>query len=398
MTTITSSIIPTERLSRWRSEHADRYRFVLSDSSILVPSFFLDSSCIRNKKAWLINHTLFVTTWSDGTRPMRSPNPKEFHEMQWDPNYGAIGRLVDERELPITSLDRRSETSPPQTVNTLLGLTSRSQRLLRSLSRISFIEKIVEKLGKQKNEPEVEQRRRSWMHGSFAFDSSLLFTDKRAQCGVVSVPLPEGCQIPNANFARKFLIVDDGETLPSHLPISQMPTAESKATETIVEAANTGLLNQASLWLFRGPFTPQLGFDGGLDYQWNPQDSGITVKRFDLEAPLPEIPKFDLDCSSRGGRLPGFDTHVNCQPSSSKRMGRVFDSDNAAEVKLHTSICHSPDETDMVKDDRLLQQFPILPHYAPNKSAKAVDETPSVSGKPAIERSIRNVPPRVFYI
>ncbi|KAH8157525.1 hypothetical protein CIB48_g10722 [Xylaria polymorpha] len=237
MTTITSSIVPTERLSRWRSEHADRYRFVLSDSSPLAKRDCIDPSCIRNKKAWLIDHTLFISTRSEGTRPMRSPNPQEFHEMQWDPEYGATGRFVEERELPITSLDRPSEASPPSTADTF------------------------------KKEAEIEQRRRSWMPNSLIFDSNSLLKDKRAHCGRVSVPWPEGFQIPNAIFARKFLIVDTGETLPSHLPISQMPTAESKATETILEAATTGLLNQASSWLFRGPFTPQLGFDGAFHHR-----------------------------------------------------------------------------------------------------------------------------------
>ncbi|KAI1753071.1 hypothetical protein F4782DRAFT_539808 [Xylaria castorea] len=373
MTTITSSIVPTERLSRWRSEHTDRYRFVLSDSSPMAKRDYIDPSCIRNKKAWLIDHTLFISTRSEGTRPMCSPNPQEFHEMQWDPEYGAIGRFVEERELPITSLDRPSEASPPSTADTFVSPKSRSQRLRHSLSSISIIEKFVEKLGRQKKEPEIEQRRRSWMPNSLIFDSNSLFKDKRAHCGMVSVPWPEGCQIPNAIFARKFLIVDTGETLPSHLPISQMPTAESKATETIVEAATTGLLNQASSWLFRGPFTPQLGFDGGLDYQWNPQDAGITFRRFDLEASLSETPHFILGQS---------------QQSSSKRRGRVFNLEYAAEVKACASTRGKPDEASLyrVRDEISPQHLPISAPYTSNKSVRSGSKTTGISRESILER------------
>lgn len=390
MTTITSSIVPTERLSRWRSEHADRYRFVLSDSSPLAKRDCIDPSCIRNKKAWLIDHTLFISTRSEGTRPMRSPNPQEFHEMQWDPEYGATGRFVEERELPITSLDRPSEASPPSTADTFVSPKSRSQRLRHSLSSISIIEKLVEKLGKQKKEAEIEQRRRSWMPNSLIFDSNSLLKDKRAHCGRVSVPWPEGFQIPNAIFARKFLIVDTGETLPSHLPISQMPTAESKATETILEAATTGLLNQASSWLFRGPFTPQLGFDGGLDYQWNPQDAGITVRRFDLKAPLSDLPHFNQDRSSRGSKLPGYDSHVQSQQSSSKRRGRVFDFERTAEVKACESTHDTLEEASLsrVRDKILSQHLSISPPYPSNKSARSSNKATAMSRESTLERLI----------
>ncbi|TRX90472.1 hypothetical protein FHL15_008641 [Xylaria flabelliformis] len=385
MTTITSSIVPTERLLRWRSEHADRYRFVLSDSSPMAKRDCIDSSCVRNKKAWLIDHTLFVSTPGKGTRPMWTPNPREFHEMQWDPDYGVTGRFVEERELPIASLDRSSEASPPSTADTSRSPKSRSQRLRHSLSRISIIEKLVEKLGKQKKDPETKQRRRSWVPN---FESSSLFKDQRAHCGTISVPLPEGCQIPNAIFARKFLLVDNGETLPTHMPISQMPTAESKATETIVEAATTGLLNQASPWLFRGPFTPQLGFDGGLDYQWSSQDAGIAFRRFDLEAPLLETPYFDLDCSSRGGQFPGYDTHVKSRKSSSKRRARVFDLEYAADVKTRASTRGKLDEASLcrARDEILPQSLPTSAPYASNKSLRSGNKITDISSGSTSER------------
>ncbi|KAK5636520.1 hypothetical protein RRF57_012232 [Xylaria bambusicola] len=342
MTTITSSIIPTEKLSRWRSEHADRYRFVLSDSSPISQREYVDLSCIRNKKVWLIDHTLFVSTRSEGTRPMRSPNPKEFHEMQWDPGFGATGRLVDEREFPIASLDQSSDISPPGSADTIESPSSRK-----------FVGK-----RKQKNGPDIERRRRSWIPNTIIFDSSSLHRDKRAQCDVISVPWPDSYQIPNAIFARKFLIVDDGETLPSHLPISQMPTAESKATETIVEAANTGLLNQKSPWLFRGPFTPQLGFDGGLDYQWSPQDCALTTR-------------YDPNYSSRNTGLLGHNSRDKSQRLSSKRRGILVDFESAAEMKARASGHDFLGDSISSKlvGEKLQDHLPISFQYASDRSA-----------------------------
>lgn len=290
---------------------------------------------------------------------MRTPNPKEFHEMQWSIDHGTPGKLVDERELPIPLSGRPSKTSLSETVDVVACPKSRSQRLRHSLSIISIIEKFAKRLGKHKRS-EVEKRRRSWVSNSLIADSSSLSKDRQDHCGITSVPWPEGYQIPNAIFARKFLIVDQGEILPSNLPISQMPTAESKATETILEAAHTGLLNQTSSWLFRGPFTPQLGFDGGLDYQWSIYDPSITVKRFDLKTSSMNTPKPASNLALSGTDMQLHNSHVPSLRSLSKRTGRVFDTESAAELKSCASahdaiggasslkatdellLCHSP--------------------------------------------------------
>ncbi|KAI0595798.1 hypothetical protein F4775DRAFT_594925 [Biscogniauxia sp. FL1348] len=303
MTTITSSIIPTDRLTRWRFQHPERYPFVLSDSSPSSQRLSFNASCIRNRKAWLIDHTLYVSSRNDGTRPLQSPNPKEFHEMQWNFDYGGKGRLVEEHNVILTSLDRPSEPSPPGTSDTLLPNPSRTKQLRHSLSRISIIDKIAEKLGKHKKQPETEQRRRSWMPSSLIFETGSLSKEKRAGSDDLSIPLPRGRQIPNAMFARKFLLVDDGDTLPPYLSTNEMPTAESKAIDTIVEAAASGLLDGDSSWSFRGPFTPQLGYDGGLDYRWGFCEPNITVRRFDVETPVPETPKFRPDPRATGADI-----------------------------------------------------------------------------------------------
>ncbi|KAI5923813.1 hypothetical protein F4810DRAFT_710238 [Camillea tinctor] len=300
MTTITSSIIPTDRLTRWRFEHPERYPFVLSDSSPSSQRLSSNTSCIRNRKAWLIDHTLYVSSRNNGTRPLQSPNPKEFHEMQWNLDYGGKGRLVREHQVVLTSLDRPSEPSPPGTSDTLSPSSSRTMQLRHSLSRLSIIEKIVDRLGKHRKQPETGQRRRSWVPSSLMFETASFFKEKRTTPDNLSIPLPDGCQIPNAIFARKFLLVDNGDALPPYLSTNEMPTAESKAIDTVVEAAASGVLDGDSPWSFRGPFTPQLGYDGGLDYRWGFCDPNITVRRFDIEIPIPEILKFRTDSRDTG--------------------------------------------------------------------------------------------------
>ncbi|ORY64214.1 uncharacterized protein BCR38DRAFT_343638, partial [Pseudomassariella vexata] len=267
MTTITSSIIPTSRLTLWRAEHPERYTFVLSDSSVSGDRLSADRSCIRNRKAWLIDNTFYVSSRNGGTLPLNTPNPKEFHEMQWRTQCSNMGRLVDEREISVSSSTRHSESTIQDTSDSK-GTSNPDGKPRGSLSRYSLLGKLVEKLGKQKKEePCPKQRRRSWIPSALLVDSGSGLKDLRTGSGEIPVPLPDG-QVPNAIFARKYLLVEEGESLPPYLPISQMPTADLKATDMLVEAANSGFLEKESTWHFRGPFTPQLGYDGGLDYQW----------------------------------------------------------------------------------------------------------------------------------
>ncbi|KAI1499429.1 hypothetical protein F5X99DRAFT_430699 [Biscogniauxia marginata] len=347
MTTITPSIIPTERLTRWRLEHPERYPFVLSDSSPSSQSLSFDPSCIRNRKAWLIDHTLYVSSRNDGTRPVHSPNPKEFHEKQWDSNYGGKGRLVEERDVILTSSDRPSEISPPGTADTPSPNQSRAKRLRHFLSSISIINEVADKLSKRKKEPETKQRRRSWIPSSLIFETGSLFKDKRSGPDTLSIPLPDGCQIPNAIFARKFLLVDDGDVLPPYLPISQMPTAESKAANAVIEAAASGLLEGEHPWSFRGPFTPQLGFDGGLDYRWGLFEPTITVRRFDVDTPVPETLDFCSDNRAENNSI------NRRQPP--KRDGTTFSVESVIETErngLTHSVACKPKGTSVQRDDR----------------------------------------------
>ncbi|KAM0814997.1 hypothetical protein AB5N19_00790 [Seiridium cardinale] len=184
MTTITPSIVPTERLARWRAKHSERYPFALSDSKPLEGRSSAERSCIRNRKPWLIDNTFYVSSQTEDLGPAFSTR----------------------FPLPTTLFD--SSSSPP---------------------------------------------------------------DEGAISSSTTVPLPSGCQVPNAIFARKHLLVDGDHSFPSHLSVSFMPIAESKATETMQEAADSDQH-------FRGPFTPQLGYDGGLDYRWTIGNPSATAQ------------------------------------------------------------------------------------------------------------------------
>ncbi|KAI1867195.1 uncharacterized protein JN550_007247 [Neoarthrinium moseri] len=262
MTTITSSIIPTAKLARWRLEHSERYSFVLSDSSPVEERLSLEGSCIRNRKSWLIDNTFYVSSRNIGTFPMRVPNPQEFHEMHWsaqDGQAGSIGKSFDEKMIEVPPLHQRSRFTPPGSATTR-STASVDQDFRESLPRSSLLNKIVDRLSKGRNEEELEQWRRSSLCTA-RFESSTVAVDESSLSENTTVPLPDGCEIPNAIFARKHRLVDEGQSLPTDVFLRQMTTAESKATDTVVEAANSGSH-------FRGPFTPQLGYDGGLDYRW----------------------------------------------------------------------------------------------------------------------------------
>lgn len=322
MTTITSSIVPTERLALWRLKCPERYPFVLSDSSPVERSS-IDPSCIRHRKAWLIDHTLYISSRSDGTRPLNSPNPKKFHEMQWNYGYGTRGRLIEERDISIASPDRPSVVPPSGTAETPLDVSSHSKGSHRSVPGLGTLEKFKSRLFTHKRKSGSEQKRRSWMPNTLMAETAALFRDKGPNSEIAVVPLPGGCRIPNAIFARKYSLVETGDSLPPYLSLRQMPTAESKATDTIVEAASNGLLDGAPPWSFRGPFTPQLGFDGGLDYHWAPQEPIITYRRFDTDASTLDATGLPLAGQYEEIDFERTTNHI-AQRISTKRQGMIF--------------------------------------------------------------------------
>jgi hypothetical protein len=200
---------------------------------------------------------MYVSSREGGTRAFRSPNPKEFHEMQWNWSYGRGGVLVEEKEVPVASASVKREVDKPTSAD---PHTTRRRRL-------SQLSKKAVNPGKRRNSEAV---RRSWFSNIFGLDTVLSFKEFLESR---PIPLPEGCQVPNAIFARKFGLVAAGQLLPPSLPLKSMPTAESIATERAEALARA---SPGSSWEFKGPFTPQLGFDGGLDYRWHAPEPPST--------------------------------------------------------------------------------------------------------------------------
>ncbi|KAH6656808.1 hypothetical protein BKA67DRAFT_169705 [Truncatella angustata] len=156
MTTITLSVVPTKKLIQWRAEHPDRYPFVLSDSKPPEERISVEHSCIRNRKPWLIENTFYVSSQTTGTLPLSSPNPREFHEMQWQPQNRSVGRLVHEKEISIANSDHCSVCTPPG-----MATTKSSMGKPFRISRSSLINKLADKIYRDKKEPVSEQHRRS---------------------------------------------------------------------------------------------------------------------------------------------------------------------------------------------------------------------------------------------
>lgn len=221
--------------------------------------------------------------------------------MQWSSEYGHKGRLVEEREISI---------SPPRTADTT-NTSAWSSKHCPSTSEDTLLVRLLRKF--RKKSPAPDQRPRSWLR-----DAGRLLVDRRPDAEPIPVPLPGGCEVPNVIFARKHGLI--GDDVPLGMWLGQMPTAESKATDTVVEAARVGLLASPCDWHFRGPFTPQLGFDGGLDYQWTHEPT-ITVRRFDVP-PYRGVGGQPLSQTTRHSRT------TTVQRDSSKRQGIVFGIDD----------------------------------------------------------------------
>ncbi|TEA10015.1 hypothetical protein C8034_v011005 [Colletotrichum sidae] len=264
MTTITTLIRPTPNLIHWRQEHSSRYSTRLSDYRPSARVNSAEPSCIRSHKAWMIEHTMYVTSQEGGTCVFRSPNPKEFHEMLWDIGSGKTGKLVKEERA-----------QPKRVVSPEYGQGKRNDTIETKKSRLTVLEAgerwtllHASKHGRTTGEhrrtgDENSIKHRSWFPGIFGLNN---LAPVQTPVDLKSVPLPEGCAMPHAIFARKFALVADGVPLPTSLSHELMPTADIKARNLLVEAAAQGLMNPT--YEFRGPFTPQLGFDGGLDHQY----------------------------------------------------------------------------------------------------------------------------------
>ncbi|KAI3536195.1 hypothetical protein CSPX01_10955 [Colletotrichum filicis] len=240
MSTITSSIRPTVSLVRWRQQHPHRYPTRLSD---YYPSARVSSnepSCIRSRKAWMIDHTMYVSTREGGTCAFRSPNPKELHEMQWQLGTERAGRFIKEEEvIPATSIHQGTGTRDLNVSPDDDDIPVDRSDLRRSLSLLRALRKRRDTLmSLDGGGPAPRSKRLSWFTNMFGLETVLSF---RESPDPKPVPLPEGCVAPHAIFARKFSLIADNQPLPLSMSHEMMPTADIKARKLLADAAVQGV-------------------------------------------------------------------------------------------------------------------------------------------------------------
>lgn len=257
LTTVTSTIVPTAKLTRWRKDHPQRYQTRLSDYSPNLERSSLFSSGIRTRKSWVIEYTMYVSSRNGGTRPFRQITAREFHEMQWNPNTNSLGRLVGEKSIDLGEfLQKRDIAEPADEKCATASRFSLGSRLFRGRSKM---EHTTNKLRVAKKPP-IRLSKPEWPPNRPDCDATASLYDmleQRSNCRVSE------WDIPNANFARKFGLYTDSGPLPPF--IRELPVAEDKAMDLATGPTMRELVCPRR---FRGPFTPQLWFDSGLDYRW----------------------------------------------------------------------------------------------------------------------------------
>ncbi|KAK2475323.1 hypothetical protein H9L39_12916 [Fusarium oxysporum f. sp. albedinis] len=226
LTTVTSNIIPTTALIQWRKSHPQRYRTRLSDYSPIIARSSLYPSGIGIRKNWIIEHTMYVSSRDGGTRAFRQLKAREFHEMQWNENMIHKGRLVGEKSIDLDELPKRIITEKSQVqIERTHYRRSLSSKIISSekLTHIIHMFRATDKgNGKKENQkPALVQDDHSIVltHDAFRqqFDAHV-----------------RECEIPNANFARKFGLFTRDRPLPPF--IRELPVAEDKAMDMVLDS------------------------------------------------------------------------------------------------------------------------------------------------------------------
>ena len=229
----------------------------------------------------MIDNTMWVSSRHEGTRPVRRFNPTEFHEMQWNPDFGRGGKLVEEKVIyPLEQGGRPQPGDQPACTRANLekpcvhhrrkkyGRKSKGQAKLKKALPGCKSNCRLQPLTQKPQKTVMQERvRQSWFSSILGFDTVVSlkdFLDNR----VVNLP----SRIPNAIFARKYNLVEEDMPLYYHIPIGLMPTAEA----CVKKCAAMNIAQQAARQEgelsrppeFNGPLTPQLWYDGGLDFCW----------------------------------------------------------------------------------------------------------------------------------
>lgn len=194
---------------------------------------------------------MYVSSRDSGTRPLRTLNPKAFHKIVWDStDVGRKERLVEERSIgsnnPASRSDTDNERQDARSSDSGLILNEYTDVLIHRIracrQKLAFF-----------SQKTANGEQETVSYPDHLVDSYLQ-QDEHAREHSIS----HG-KIPNAIFARKFRKIKSSN-LP--LTIRERPIAEDKAINMAVDRSSNGVRK------FRGPFTPQLWFDSGLDFKW----------------------------------------------------------------------------------------------------------------------------------
>lgn len=260
LTTVTTAIVPTSRLTEWRNKNPERYSIRLSDHAIPSREAPTYKGCVRSRRHWMIDHTMYISSRNGGTQIYRCMNAKEFHEKQWASDDERRGRLVEHRSLELPPLSLSDEALTPFSEENEAENYSQHQSTVtkRTNDIIQMVRKISIRARPQKTTIEEPQL------------SVELGLPVQATQGVTKpasaydLPIESERKIPNAAFARKHAIYEETRAIPPY--IRELPIAEARLASKVKK--NVAKETRHS-WARKGPLTPQLWYDSGLDYRWS---------------------------------------------------------------------------------------------------------------------------------
>lgn len=213
---------------------------------------------------------MYVSTRDGGTSVFRKVSPGQCHRVQWNMEATGIGKFIQQKEIVLPSqLDTNDSSSlagrPDQCTEKAQEPTrpvSSVSSMLRGMSR-GNLPWICDYFSRWPVSEEQDLRHRSHL------ERAPLPRPSRHPAS-----LPEGHIIPHPSFARKHALLKNTEPIPRSMASNLMPTAESVAA--VADFIRWPQCSLDGTNIFRGPFTPQLWFDGGRDFEYLPAQSEAT--------------------------------------------------------------------------------------------------------------------------
>ncbi|KAF5543654.1 hypothetical protein FPHYL_11232 [Fusarium phyllophilum] len=179
---------------------------------------------------------MYVSSRDGGTRAFRQLKAREFHEMQWNENMIHKGRLIGEKSIDLGELPKRRATEKYQ------AQTERSHHCRSLSSKIISLEKMTQIIHMFRVTDKGSGKNENQKPALVQDDHSIILThDAFKQQFDAHV---RDCEIPNANFARKFGLFTSDRSLPPF--IRELPVAEDKAMDMLLGSEILGSMQQDS--------------------------------------------------------------------------------------------------------------------------------------------------------